>query len=654
MPAAYYDFFRKFTAINTETGSDVTVGTIEADSVTDTATLRAGDNVFFGVNDTLVAIPDTLDEIVLNSATYSSYIPLGTTKLRLEKDLNGVLSNTEIEVVKDPASSITVQRIDANTLQIGSTAPTIPFSQEQIEDMAANLLTNGTHTDLTVTYQDNAVFPNTLTQDSTTGSGTSAVFDVTVINNAYGADIDSANPGSGYAPGDTVTFLGTNFPNGATPANDLVVTVGTVDGSGGITGLSSVAGTPPLSDNIDLAVTSTLQTVTGRGASTSNAVSITNATSSTDTTTGALKLTAGGLAVNENINAGGYVKATTFESTQTTGTAPFTVASTTEVTNLHADTASTWHDARTVTFAGGDVSGSFTIDGSADVTNVVLTVDADTVALGTDTTGDYVAGAGVSGNGLSGSASGEGSTFTVSSNATSVNTAETIVFRDASGNFSAGTITATISGNVTGNLTGNADTATKWATTRTITMSGDVSADAVNIDGTGNVTITNTVVANDSHTHNANNLTGTTLNSGVTSSSLTSVGTLTALTVSGLSTLAESTEVLSSLSGATGTVVHNLNNGAIFYHTSPAANWTANFTNVPTTNDRTVSVSLVIVQGGTARIPNAVQIGGAAQTIEWYGGTAPTGNANQVDVVSFTLIRVGSAWTVLGSLATYA
>ena len=41
------------------------------------------------------------------------------------------------------------------------------------------------------------------------------------------------------------------------------------------------------------------------------------------------------------------------------------------------------------------------------------------------------------------------------------------------------------------------------------------------------------VVGNDSHTHNANNLTGTTLASGVTSSSLTSVGTLSNLTVSG-------------------------------------------------------------------------------------------------------------------------
>ncbi len=46
-----------------------------------------------------------------------------------------------------------------------------------------------------------------------------------------------------------------------------------------------------------------------------------------------------------------------------------------------------------------------------------------------------------------------------------------------------------------------AATASQWATTRTIDMSGDVSSDAVNIDGSGNVTITSTAVANDSHTH---------------------------------------------------------------------------------------------------------------------------------------------------------
>lgn len=63
---------------------------------------------------------------------------------------------------------------------------------------------------------------------------------------------------------------------------------------------------------------------------------------------------------------------------------------------------------------------------------------------------------GVSGTGLSGTATYNGSaavTFTVTSNATSANTVSTIVARDGSGNFSAGTITATLSGNAT-NVTG--------------------------------------------------------------------------------------------------------------------------------------------------------------------------------------------------------
>jgi hypothetical protein len=106
-----------------------------------------------------------------------------------------------------------------------------------------------------------------------------------------------------------------------------------------------------------------------------------------------------------------------------------------------ASRALAFNTARTISFTG-DVTGSFLLDGAAN-TSTALTIAANSVALGTDTTGDYVATAGVSGNGLSGSASGEGSSFTVTSNATSANTGNTIVYRDGSGNFSAGTITAT-------------------------------------------------------------------------------------------------------------------------------------------------------------------------------------------------------------------
>jgi hypothetical protein len=122
----------------------------------------------------------------------------------------------------------------------------------------------------------------------------------------------------------------------------------------------------------------------------------------------------------------------------------------------------------------------------------------------------------------------------------------------------------------------------------------------------------------------------------------------------GLTTLQQSSEILNTKTAATGTVEHDFSTGAIWYHTNISANFTANFTNVPTTNNRAISSVLLLVQGATPRIPSAVQIGGASQTLEWQGGTVPSGTANQIDLVSFTLIRTGSAWTVLGSLTTYA
>lgn len=122
-------------------------------------------------------------------------------------------------------------------------------------------------------------------------------------------------------------------------------------------------------------------------------------------------------------------------------------------------------------------------------------------------------------------------------------------------------------------------------------------------------------------------------------------------TLTGTTTLQQSTEVLNTKTGATGTVVHDYSTGAIWYHTAIATNFVANFTNVPTTNNRTINVVLILVQGATASLPIDLSINGATQTINWL--SLPTGSANKIDLVSFTLIRTGSAWTVLGSLSTY-
>ena len=127
----------------------------------------------------------------------------------------------------------------------------------------------------------------------------------------------------------------------------------------------------------------------------------------------------------------------------------------------------------------------------------------------------------------------------------------------------------------------------------------------------------------------------------------------TSATFTGLVTLQQTTEKLNILTGATGTVIHNLDNGAVFYHSALAGNFTANFTNVPTTEDRTISVVLILEQGGTPYMPTALEIDGVAQTIRWQGGVAPTGTTSGVDVISFSLIKVGVNWTVIGSGTSY-
>ena len=145
-----------------------------------------------------------------------------------------------------------------------------------------------------------------------------------------------------------------------------------------------------------------------------------------------------------------------------------------------------------VTTSGTQTLTNKTIDGSqlvaGSVANAKLTNSTISgKALGTNL--DTLT-MGVSGTGLSGSATYNGSgasTFTVTSNATNANTVSTIVARDASGNFSAGTITATLSG--------NASTASAWATGRTLSLTGDVTGTSASFDGSGNISIATTIAA---------------------------------------------------------------------------------------------------------------------------------------------------------------
>ena len=114
-------------------------------------------------------------------------------------------------------------------------------------------------------------------------------------------------------------------------------------------------------------------------------------------------------------------------------------------------------------------------------------------------------------------------------------------------------------------------------------------------------------------------------------------------------------ESFGTLTLATGVVTHDCTTNRLFYHSSISANFTANFTNLGLAAGEATSVTLVLVQGGTARIANAVQIGGVAQTIIWQGASiAPTGNASRTDVMTFSILCTATnTYSVLGMLTSF-
>ena len=75
--------------------------------------------------------------------------------------------------------------------------------------------------------------------------------------------------------------------------------------------------------------------------------------------------------------------------------------------------------------------------------------------------------------------------------------------------------------------------------------------------------------------------------------------------------------------------------------------------NLGLTAEYATNLTVIINQGATPYEVTAVQIGGAAQTINWQGGSQPTGNANGIDSFSFTLLNDGGTYVVLGQMVDF-
>jgi hypothetical protein len=230
--------------------------------------------------------------------------------------------------------------------------------------------------------------------------------------------------------------------------------------------------------------------------------------------------------------------------------------------------------------------------------------------------------------------------------ATSANTASAIVARDASGNFTAGTITATLSGAApAGSLSGS--TLASGVTASSLTSVGTLTSLAV----TGDLTVDTSTLKVDS----TNNRVG--IATASPSHPLHVVGT------SYLQQVIERATV--SATAATGTINYDaLTQAVLFYTSNASANWTLNLRGSSTVSMNTLlavgdslTVTFLVQQGTTAYYPTAHQIDGSSVTPKWQGGTAPTaGNASSIDIYTYTIIKTAATptYTLLASQTKFA
>lgn len=142
----------------------------------------------------------------------------------------------------------------------------------------------------------------------------------------------------------------------------------------------------------------------------------------------------------------------------------------------------------------------------------------------------------------------------------------------------------------------------------------------------------------------------------VTFAGLTSNGSV---DVNGTLEIEEVSETVNIYSSTSGTLTFDTASQGVVYATSnQTGNRTINFTNVNSrmTTGQSCTCSVALTQGSTAYYLNAYQVDGSSVTPKWQGGSAPTaGNANSIDVYTFTIIKTANAtFTVLASQTQFA
>lgn len=129
----------------------------------------------------------------------------------------------------------------------------------------------------------------------------------------------------------------------------------------------------------------------------------------------------------------------------------------------------------------------------------------------------------------------------------------------------------------------------------------------------------------------------------------------TELNVPGTLNFGESREMVATKDNPAGTVSYDWTVSNLWYGSNPtASNWTANITNVPTTNMFGMGITIITSQSSGTGLPTSLQINGSGQTIRWAGNSTPSASSSgKYDVTTFSFIRLGGAWFVTGSNSSF-
>jgi hypothetical protein len=594
-------FYPSSTAAVSATGSGLTWNS-------GTSTLTATNLAANSIQSNAVGVPtlESATDIVLN--------PVGDIRVSSKK----ITELTTPTADTDAANKVYV---DTRTFSLGATSVQIGSTVGTISGLTS--VSSGNFTGSLTGNASSASVATTVTLSPTT---TNAVHYLTFVDTATGNEDVRTDVDLSYNPSTNVLTAGvfngsgaslTSIPNGA--LTNSSITVGSTNISLGgtattIAGLSSVTST------------------TFVGALTGNASTATTATAATTVTLTAVSgpssthflLFADGSTGNEDVRA-----TNTLTYIPNTGTLSSTVFSGSLTGN--ADTATTAASATTVALTATNTTAASHFITFVDSATGNENVRTDTDLTYNPSTNTLTAGT------FSGALSGNATTATTATAATTV----TLV---ATNNPVSATYYPIFVEAATGNEEARTDTGLSYNpntnTLTTATFSGALSGNANTATTAGTVTT-------------------------AAQPSITSVGSLTGLTVNGNTSIQSiferATVTASAISSSTNIDISTA--AVVYFSVDATSNWTLNFRgNLSTTlnsivsTGQSVTVAVLVKQGATPYYPTSHSIDGTGVTPLWQNGLAASaGNANGVDIYTYTIIKTGAGtYTVFASQTRFA